>query len=244
MRSHKGKDSVMAIPLVMTGPGGDYVNQYRPRGKRIVRTQGQQGETESNGGHTAWSKLPKRKPSAREQPLSVGPATAQPDRFEHTEPTPQPGLYRPNSADPKHGASAQSPQASMAVLSEVIGAWLQAQRRSLVRMSEQTLTLKPISDDAHQRAVAKVLRDLENVGALTAPLEKHHELDPHQSHAQADEHPHPHPRPAAGTRLFPDDAGTRRRTGRQQGHHLRARRGADQKRRLAAAGQQGTLFGG
>ena len=43
--------------------------------------------------------------------------------------------------------------------------------------------------------------------------------------------------------LFPDDAGDRKRTRRQQSHGLRARRGADREGCAGAQAQQGSLFG-
>jgi len=65
-----------------------------------------------------------------------------------------------------------------------------------------------------------------------------HEPDP-----QTAPHPQPHPRDASDARLFPDDAGTRRRIGRLQGHRLRARGSAHQKGSPQAASQQSPLFG-
>jgi hypothetical protein len=68
------------------------------------------------------------------------------------------------------------------------------------------------------------------------------EID-HEPHAQAVAHSHPHSRPALGSRLLADHAGTGRRIGRQQGYGLRARRSLDQKGRVVAPAQQGSLFG-
>ena len=60
--------------------------------------------------------------------------------------------------------------------------------------------------------------------------------------SQATQNPPAHPRLADPAWLFPDHAGTRRRDRRQQGHGLRARRGAHQEGRAHPRGQQGTLF--
>ena len=50
------------------------------------------------------------------------------------------------------------------------------------------------------------------------------------------------PRLARSQGVFADDAGAGRRNRRQQGHGVRARRGADQEKRARARAQQGTLF--
>jgi len=64
----------------------------------------------------------------------------------------------------------------------------------------------------------------------------------HEPYATSVEDPAVDSRIAHRSWLFADDAGTRRRTRHQQGHRIRARRGADQEGRAQARSQQGSLF--
>jgi hypothetical protein len=64
----------------------------------------------------------------------------------------------------------------------------------------------------------------------------------YESHAQATSHPAVDPRLPRSPWLFADYAGTRRRDRRQQGHGVRARRGAHQEGRAHPRPQQGALF--
>jgi hypothetical protein len=64
----------------------------------------------------------------------------------------------------------------------------------------------------------------------------------HESHTETTQDSATDSRIAHRAGLFADDAGTRRRTRHQQGHRVRARRGAHQERRAQARSQQGSLF--
>src|SRR5690606_32207460 len=64
----------------------------------------------------------------------------------------------------------------------------------------------------------------------------------YEPHSEAAEDPETDPRLARAERLFADDAGARRRARREQGHGLRARRGAHPQGRAGARAEQGTLF--
>src|SRR5690606_13267371 len=72
----------MSIPLIMTGPGGDYTTQYNIRGRNLVRhvgqTLGQQPDTETGGSFAGYDRQPGRgrqqeEDTADEQSLSGPP---------------------------------------------------------------------------------------------------------------------------------------------------------------------------
>jgi hypothetical protein len=66
----------------------------------------------------------------------------------------------------------------------------------------------------------------------------------HESHSEAAPRPSAHPSLAQVAGVLPDDAGTGDGARRQQGHGLRARRGAGRQGRAQARPEQGTLFVG
>jgi hypothetical protein len=97
------------------------------------------------------------------------------------------------------------------------------------------------TESANETATGETADHVPNhaTGASVQTMEFEHG---HQPHAETNENPQPRARLTPGTRLFADNAGTRRRATSQQGHRLRARRGAHQKRRVDPGCQQGTLF--
>ena len=74
------------------------------------------------------------------------------------------------------------------------------------------------------------------------PIRKNSHASSTQPDTQTVAHCPARPRRPRRAWLFADDAGTRRRSRRQQGDGLRARRSPDQKGRAAARAKQGTLF--
>ena len=91
----------MTAPLMMIGPGGDYVTRFDVKGDSLVKTrttqpQGQDRDSESAGGAVAWGFLAGRREKKRKRE-SLRLAK---DRFEHTEPQALPATYaKPGPAD-------------------------------------------------------------------------------------------------------------------------------------------------
>jgi hypothetical protein len=240
--NHKKEDSIMTQPLVSIGPGGDYVSHYVPQGARLIRTSGSDNQHESSQGSAGYSRTKRQK--AKPQTLAAPSIAAGPqDVYEHTPLAPQAGQYQPNSADPTHGVKAPGD-----AIFTAISSWLHAQRQAITQLHSTLLPTTAPTDEAHQRAVNKVMRDLQDIGVIASPpsidctSENDHE-SVQQTDTQTAHNSQTHPRSSDRTRLFPDDERIVRRIGRQQSHHIRARRSTHQKRSLAAAGQQGTLFG-
>ena len=76
----------MTAPLLMTGPGGDYVTRFDVKGDSLVKTRTRQSQehshdNESAGNAVAWGFLGRRRKNKKAQ--SNAPRRA--DHFEHTE---------------------------------------------------------------------------------------------------------------------------------------------------------------
>lgn len=253
--NRKGDDVTMSIPLIMTGPGGDFTTRYDVKGNSLVRQVGstlkQQPDTETGGSFAGYYRTPKRSGKA------VGPrggiplaqSQREPDVFEQGsdfhadlglyQAQPSPAMIpaeffaAQSVAPPRQGtlSVAQPVAAGMTpAMIQAIQAWLDAQRLALRNLARQNLSA----------GLESAPSTPEPVGRESSILEVSHG---YESHPQATENPHAHPRPEADARLFTDHAGTGLRAGRQQGYGLRARRSADQKGSAFAAAQQGSLFG-
>ena len=253
----------MTAPLLMTGPGGDYVNRYDVKGDGLVRTRttqsaGHDSNAESSGGGVAWGFLGRRK-NNRQQ----AKATRHADHFEHTEPAALPATYAPAAADLRQ---------QLAMI-QAIEHWLIGQQDELDRLAAiQTATeaamAKPVEANS---APVRVIRFNSRTMEMPTPAPS---LVPEPCHAFATDEqtlteqpdnptppersvihdqPEPHPqaddnfdinsRHPAIARLFADDERARRSIRRLKGHHLRARRGAHQKGLPGQGCEQGALFG-
>jgi hypothetical protein len=264
----------MNTPLMMLGPGGDYVTRFDASGpqllSRVAQTQGHPSDADSDSAssNAGYARYRRRKPAQAADALAAGdsPVTvehfrdADGDRFEHSLPSPAPVYTAPAKRWVKVG--------SLAAASAAIEAWLAQQTKAL---ADAALILKTLRSEPDPWAQS--MGDIEDAWSTRNADITHHILDDDadldsdtdpvdgvasisasrrpfmentygpQTHAQAAEDPADGPRLATHTRLFPDLAGDGRRLGRQQGHRLRTRRGADQEGGLATRSEQGSLFG-
>lgn len=84
----------MTAPLMMIGPGGDYVTRFDVKGDSLVKTRtqqtaGQDRDAESSGSGVAWGLLGRRR-KKQTQPKAKRQAS---DRFEHTAVPNLPAIY-------------------------------------------------------------------------------------------------------------------------------------------------------
>ena len=262
----------MTTPLMMLGPGGDYVTQYDVKGDGLIKTRasataGHDRDAQSSGGSAAWGWLPGRGKKAAKT-RKAAPVT---DRYEHTEPTDDlPATYAMPGLSELHQQHA---------VLQAITNWMDGQQEEIDRLAAiQTVTeaelARPTQADAHD---VRVIRW--NGGTMSLPLPCHafdqnadqnEQTETHaaatdehaasvlavttqpertaddgqpQPHAQADEDSYDDSRHPALQRLFADDARARRSFRRLKGNGLRTRRSADQKGLPDPGCQQGALFG-
>ena len=184
------------MPLLQTGPGGEYGRAYYGRGRRLLATAPLPNLHEAG--------------SFRVSTLVVEPTTW----FERIM-----GLV--------HGQRTRTPDRSSDLQRLATTCrrsnGLKTDRASLVDyFSDRTSTSQP---ELH-----------------TTRVTYHSPESSHESHAEATVSPAAHSRIETRAGLFPDDAGTRRSTRRQQGHGLRTRRRTRTKRNRQARAEQGSLF--
>lgn len=131
----------MTAPLMMIGPGGDYVTRFDVKGDGLVKTRAQQSaahdrDNESAGNGVAWGFLGRRnkkKAQAKATRLAA-------DRFEHTEQPTLPATYaKPALADP---------QQQLAMI-QAIQSWFTSQQAELDRLAAiQTATEAQLAETA------------------------------------------------------------------------------------------------
>ena len=101
----------MAIPLVMLGPGGDFVTRVDIKGRNLVESQAlgstmqQQPDTETGGSFAGYGRMPRRRQGGATGaggaggpvgiPLSGGTTPRGRDSFEHCDGRVTAGLYEP-----------------------------------------------------------------------------------------------------------------------------------------------------
>lgn len=254
----------MTTPLMMIGPGGDYVTRFDVKGDGLIKTRarataGHDRDAESSGGSAAWGWLPRR---GRKRAEAQTAPKAQ-DQYQHTEPAALPATYaKPGLAD-LH---------SQFAMLQVIEHWLTGQQDEIDRLAAiQTVTEADLARTAQSQTDVRVIRW--NGGTMKLPTparpsvptpvpchsfadddsinlnnqqpnpERSAEDGQPQPHAQADEDPYDDSRHPALQRLFADDARARRSFRSLKGHGLRARRGLDQKGLPDPRPEQGALFG-
>jgi len=185
-----------SMPLLQTGPGGEYGRAYYGRERRLMAT------------------------------------------------APLPNLRRPARCN-----SASLVMASTTWLGRLLGLVHGSRTRPRGRTSDlQRLATTSRSNCSLQAATTPLIEYFEDRAHDQRPTlhttrviynapESHNE-----SHAEATLRTPADPRIETRAGLFPDDAGARRRTRRQQSHGLRTRAGARAKRNRKAGTKQGTLF--
>ena len=125
----------MTTPLMMLGPGGDYVTQYDVKGDSLIKTRTQQAaghdrDAESSGNHAAWGWLGRRSNKKGRKPAPS--AAAREDRYEHTEPADQPATYAMPALAELQGRHA---------VLQALGTWLDNQGGEIDRLAAiQTVT--------------------------------------------------------------------------------------------------------
>ncbi|MEM1109393.1 MAG: hypothetical protein AAGH99_11975 [Planctomycetota bacterium] len=261
----------MPTPLVMLG-SGDYATNLHVKGTRLLKTKGPQANTSSNpdpdqapnhsGYHRpgqnfrngkfspniAPEKRPERDPDSFNltAPLHAAFAWLQlqslaltdlADAARHdAEALP---LYK--AADAIGGLSSQ-PQPTPHHQPAFVRALRAAKAKLRAQQPAPRIVIAPIPVDFVDAHAPHKAADA--IGGLKQPQpELTPRRDSHEPHPQTAQDPQPHPRNPLDPRLFADDAGARRRTGRLQSHRLRTRRSPDQKRSPQTAGQQSPLFG-
>ena len=256
----------MTAPLLMTGPGGDYVNRYDVKGNSLIKTRtsqsaGHDSDAQSSGSGIAWGFLGRRKNAKAEKQARQAASRAD-DRFEHAEQPAQPATYaKPATADLRQ---------QLAMI-QAIENWLTGQQDEVDRLAAiQTATEAAFAKPVEPAAV-RVIRFNSKTMEMPTPAPS---LVPEPCHAFAtdeqmrneqqdnptppersvsDDQPEPHPqaddnfdinsRHPAIARLFADDERARRSARGLKGHHLRARRSAHQKGLPGQGCEQGALFG-
>lgn len=230
----------MAMPLMMLGPGGQYVSRYEPRGRKMFKTvAGTQGQpdspdTESGSSYAGYARYPRGSAAGADVEEGATVQVAAPaDTFEHGE------APMTDRRWVKAGSLAAAVQA--------IDAWLAQQRFALDLASDQLAGLRPPKLDPRRllhidEGHAMLRRLMGDYLAADLYLSTEHD---HVSEAdpEAEEDSFAYPRLATDPRLFPDLAGARRRVERQQGDDLRARGSARKERRPDPRSKQGSLFG-
>ena len=254
----------MTAPLMMIGPGGDYVTRYDVKGEGLIKTRTQQTaghdrDAESSGNSAAWGWLPGRRNKQKQSKRTRAAA----DHYEHTEAPALPATYaKPGLADLKQ---------QLAML-QAIDHWLTGQQDELDRLAAiQTATEADLAQAETASAVGsatppapiRVIRWNGGTMDLPTPAPDHtfaspvgvmaDEEQPNPERSVSDDQPQPHPqadenfdadsRHPAIARLFADDARARRSLRRLKSHGLRARRSAHQKGLPDTRCEQGALFG-
>jgi len=256
---------MMALPLVMTGPGGDYVTRYEVRGRALVREAGPAAShddttQQQGGGLSGWFSRRQRRGDQQQKPVSDDQAGALRRQMKD-----QVDIGGPAAKNTRNDRV--DVQATQAVMSAA-ETWMMTQQqamRILARLAEQMkapvevlaasmgaeiegrLSVSASDTRIAMRQGGAMTASAEDDGSSPAERQNHEacvlvaEID-HESDTEAATHTYTHSRPARGTRLFADLAGVGGRIGQKQGDRLRARRGADQKGSFGSRPQQGTLF--
>ena len=144
----------MADPLVMLGPGGDFITRYDVKGHDLLRnvgqSLGQQPDTESNSSFAGYSRMPRRGSAgavASSRTLPAGPISRGSDVFEHAAPRVTLRLYSPQPINtPGHrasgvpGAGVNSDSVLASIITS-IESWLAAQHVLLLVVDVQNIQL-------------------------------------------------------------------------------------------------------
>ena len=253
----------MAFPLIQTGPGGDFTTCYEVNGRRLRIREGEKSSTEGNGNLSSgqehdYSHSHKESNESVVSAKKFKPLTFIDRIF---------GIDRvdiSSVAELKFDAEIPS---SKQTLRRSIGTaldestfhvraamgWLSSQRSLVLLAHNQTVNaasfIRSAADSINKRKDGYQNVRLAGVSTYTrpgmesgakqtgVPVESKHEFNTQTTgHSQND------PRLADRLRLFPDDAGARRRIRRKQSDYLRARGSAYSKGSIEARSQQGSLF--
>lgn len=157
----------MTPPLMMLGPGGDYVTRFDVKGEGLIKTHTQQvqeqdRDSESAGNGAAWGFLPGRGRKTKKNQT----AKTQADRYEHTESAALPATYV--AAGPQGVANLHQQLAML----QAIENWLGTQEEEIGRLAAvQTVTEAELSRDiADDAAPIRVIRW--NGGTMDLPTPK------------------------------------------------------------------------
>ncbi len=286
----------MTIPLVQTGPGGQYITSYLPHGRRIVAYTGLAGQLaaannqpdgESAGGFTPGFTAQNHRHAHEQAADESSDCTRRTkptllarllgiDRVELSRAAIRQLQGQNSRASCAAAASAHShpqrhqqdqasppPAVAASTLAGAASAWLSNQGVVLQqwRSAAEQLAAPLAAIASGQNARVALVADASCVPVVVVKdIDWRHsqrgcglahpspsqppsaEEDRHESHTQAAQDPSVDSRVTNRSGLFANHAGTRRRTRRQQGYGIRARRSADQERRAQARSQQGTLF--
>lgn len=261
----------MAIPLVMTGPGGNYQSRYEADGLNIVkktqptREQPDERDPSSQYGTASYVRYRKRR-EQREQPKRQPAMLARKDTVEIS-----PAISMVLNANevtqiqPETSQGHWSKAGVLAAAAAAIESWLAIQQQALLQVSENVLSLQR----PEAPSIAPPREPALPTGGITLkPLpvsDEDHLESPHdvrkrrmeqvkqttelefshdiKTHAETEADSPVHQGLAIDPRLFPDFTGNGRRAGNQQGHGVRARQRAGTQRRYSKGSEQGTLFG-
>lgn len=236
----------MTMPVVMLGPGGDYVVRYMARDAKMAAATSQanghdpdNGSASTTGGYGGLARRSAKGKSRRSRPPDgFGPTgvTAAVGRgedvFEHETQTDGSGIYRA----PVALADNATDRLALSQLAESIDAWLAVQQRTLAQVRAMMPTVSGAAMIGFGVALDVTARRRKVSGDIKKFVS--------ESDAQKTSRAFVHPQSSTGTRLFADDLEIDRPTRRQQSCRLRARRNAYRKEGDLVTAQQGTLFAG
>jgi hypothetical protein len=237
------KEDVMGTPLLQLGPGPGYTTSYYGDGRRLVAIEATAAnpdrEASRDGSTRQWWRraglsIRRERPTLLDRLLGV-------DRVEisdeartlsmRTE-TPKPALG--NALADAARAWIGGQQVALDGLGQVL--------RRLVQATQATS--EPVAVGIAGGAMRTIRRP--DGGFVLPPSSSPAEIvrkeGRFESDPQAAQDSSADPGLARHSGLFPDDAGTRRRSRHQQGHRVRACRSLDQEGRAQSRAQQGTLF--
>ena len=238
----------MSFPLITTGPGGVYTTRYVPHGSRLLAVDGdessQHGEEETGQPRSRYEDADQfiarhRQKMNRDTPrpptAAAGPRTLL-DRLLGIDRV----VLSPEALAARTDPTIEPVATCMGSggLHAAARSWLSGQLTVLDQVHRFLEQLRPrpafaCLDGAAHPCVFDVVRPNRTIG-----LQEYSD----EPHSQATQNPPTDPGLTSSQRLLANDARARPRTRRQQSDRLRARRSADKKRRIAARGEQGSLF--
>lgn len=237
----------MAVSLVTLGPGGVYSTRYVPRGSRLLATGAANEDSQqpndqgldsyNNSDSSSEFAEHQRNSASVDQPLKTAPRTLL-DRILRID---RVTISKEAAEFSSLTATTTSKPVSVRVvtLHQIARSWLNGQ---LVVLEQLRILFERLQPQPALSGVGASALPASTFDALQRFAAPYTEESFNESDSQAIEDTSTDKRLSSHSRLFADDAGTRKRTRRQQSNRFRARGGAYKKGRTAARSQQGSLF--
>ena len=250
----------MSNPLLMLGPGGDFVTCYDQASTgEVGRLEGTQGANQAGMEQDAPVAIMDELPDESPRTFAAVARAAKAGKCRFVVPNRGANTGAMHSEAVSATTSSAPTSIQVSAVLESLDSWLEAQQdvlrdmatalaartnaRTAGRVSAPAVVFTP-AHAAHAGSNAVAGADVADVHPPIPANTTFGQEVGHEPYSQATSHPYSDPRSAALPRLFTNASGTGGRTGRQQSHDVRARRGAGPKGSTPPPIQQGSLFGG